>query len=88
MRIKRDSNFTEFSLEYQENDTEKVIQLKVRRIFHPTRGEEVHLELHCGRRIQIKGRKTTRYDSKSGRLCLTPEQAKILITAIEGRPVI
>lgn len=96
-QVRRTDQHTEFVMRYQSStlnrDREEAVSdnnviLRVRRVFHPVRGEEVQVDLEVGRTLQIKGRRdgATRYDARHGTLIFPPDLADDLIATIQGKP--
>lgn len=88
IRVHRANNHVEFKSEYQDGPALREIVLRIARIFHPVRGEEVQLEVIAGRTIKIRGRDGKRYDMRKGKLDLTPDIADQMVCAITGKPYV
>lgn len=90
VRITRNNQHTEFAVRYQDGDRERFGYLRVLRVYHPIRGEEVRLELEAGRTMHVKARvskdMTTRTDQMAAAMFMPPDVVEELIATLQGKP--
>lgn len=90
IRVTRNNSSTEFSMAYQDGERVRTCYLRLVRIFHPVRGEEVQIEIEAGRRFSVRDarskRQTTRGDKMIAQMHLSPIVTDELIAVLQGKP--
>lgn len=94
VRVRRTNMFTEFACFYESatktgTKTEAFAIIRVQRIFHPVRGEEVQIELEAGQIYRQKSarddKKVKRTDRHIGQMTAPPHIGEQIACAVMGK---
>lgn len=90
IRVTRTNSHTEFAVRYRDGDRERFGYLRVLRVFHPIRGEEVRIELEAGRTMTVKSakanREASRTDQMAAAMFMPPDVVEEFIATLQGKP--